>query len=207
MAVVRQHIRPAIVCAVLLAGLLLSLDAIIAVATSHDRAPVQWRWVIAYAPLFVITLGSLAWHLRGWVKKQPPPTWAGLRFLFQLCVVGWLSFVAIARPFDIAKLELAAGMLAGLFAAGLIVFGLWLRPLTVRSPTFARVLRVADTALLNICVIALGLELGLRLVSHINPMPIFARAATTPELNINRNRSQRYTQLTARRGCGEALKA
>ena len=106
------------ICAVLLAGVLFGLDAIIAVATSR-MTPVRWHWVIAYAPLLVITLGCLAWQLWRWVKRQPPPTWGCFRFLFQLCVPGWLSFVAIAHPFHIAKLELAAGMLAGLFAAGL----------------------------------------------------------------------------------------
>ncbi|MHC4513676.1 MAG: hypothetical protein ACYS5W_08245 [Planctomycetota bacterium] len=177
-----RHLRLAIVCAVLLAGLLLSLDAIVVVATLRET-PVGWRWVIANAPLFVVTLGCLGWHLRCWVKQQPPPPWGALRFLFQLCVLGWLFFVAVARPFHITKLELAAGMLVGLFAAGLL-----LRPLAVRSPTNVRVLRVLDIVILNICIIALGLELGLRLVSHIKPMPVLARAASNAELKVASSR-------------------
>jgi len=138
---------------------------------------------------------SLCWGLAslriGWtvfrqsrLGLRPEPGAGTLRLLFYLVVTGVAFAVWLGQPYHrlVALLSLAASF-------GLFVLLVRLRePLLRRLP--ARPLRIADFALLNLCLLLVFAELGLRGLARWRPSPLFARATADAEDWIRQYRAR-----------------
>ncbi|MHC5069657.1 MAG: alginate O-acetyltransferase AlgX-related protein [Planctomycetota bacterium] len=145
-------------------------------------------WALPVGMMCVAIAGCLCQHILTWGKGnrsgQPVHGWSTFRMLFQLLVLGWLAFLAFTEAFSVFRVSSAIGLTVGLFACGLL-----LRPLATR-PLLRRGVRAADVVLMNLCLIVVGLELGMRLVSAISPTPILARTQQDTVDTINTYRYQ-----------------
>lgn len=165
----RQHGYFLWVCTVLLVGLVLNLVGLNEILHA-PVPPVHPAWAFPIALMCAAITGALCQHILGWGRGYT--TGQGLRtlrLLFQLVVLGWLGFLAFSESFSAFKVSLTLGLVVGLLAWGLL-----LRTLA-RRPLLAKGIRIGDVVLTNLCVIVVGLELGMRLIGAVSPTPVLAR--------------------------------
>lgn len=154
-------------------GIVASTDAV--KHTIVDRAFVEdafgrGRWALAAGAALGAAAGVAAFVRigRGLVRGVPVPAGAGtLRLLVYALAAGAAFHFAVIQR---ARLyHTSAGLAFGLFALALLARGLAAR--LPRRPVLA-----ADVLLMNACVLALGGEIGLRVLARWRPSPILASA-------------------------------
>ncbi len=96
--------------------------------------------------------------------------WSRLRALVIALVLGWLVFLFSGEPFHPPRVAMGMGTALCAFAV-LCMLASPARRLGLRRPV-----RVLDIGLTMLCVVALGLELGLRALSSLLDNPVLMRA-------------------------------
>lgn len=115
--------------------------------------------------------------------------WASVRIGFYFFVLGTAVWIGCFPAFVFSSFLLFWGISGGAFAV-LLLFGGRLGRRIPRS-----LLRAADLVLLNLCVAAVALELGLRVAARFSPSPLFSRASSSSLEMIRRHRHAPGTRL------------
>ena len=185
---------------VLLAALAFWLDVTgLLVLVSHwaHLGPVLggWRWPAAALLLCGLTA---AWAAMGRISTQPLDDPRGdrlggaVRGVLYAVVLAWALVLVAVQPVDGAAVVVVLALAAAAWAA---VAAAQYR---LGHGRLARVVRAADFVLLNLCVVAVAGELGLRAVAELRPSVLLMRSSSGVVENIER---ARYAPGTVRHGC------
>ncbi|MFH0946752.1 MAG: hypothetical protein V2A76_16275 [Planctomycetota bacterium] len=132
--------------------------------------------LLAAATFMVLCAVSGIRRLLALCRGRPEPVrLATLRLLLYLLVLAVAANVWLFQPYHRLLALLSIGLGLGLFAAVLTLEA----PLRQMLPP--RPLRLLDILLLNVCVLLLAGECGLRLFARLRPSPLFARATADSE--------------------------
>ena len=179
-------------------GLAVTLPLLLVVLCLLDRSAMQERWGDFFWPALGLALGlALASARIGWstvcaFRRGLDPKVGGgtIRLLFCLSVSGVVSTLWLGQPYHRLVALFHVSVSLGLFA---LLFGLR-RPLLRRLP--ARPLRLADIVFLNLCLLLVTAEVGLRAFARWRPSPLFARATADAEDWIRQYRAEPGTLRT-----------
>ena len=154
----------------------------------RDRVPLTVLWggaqpllVVALAACALLAVAALVVQARA-LRGGAPAGWWGVRMALYLALLGAAAEIAWLQPYRTVVVELLGGVLAGLLAA-LVLAGPWL---AARVPR--RLRSTADVALLNLLVLCVGGELGLRAWAVRSSSPLFAPADEGAAAMIERYR-------------------
>ncbi len=143
----------------------------------RHRVPLAVLWggaanllVPALAAAAALAAVALVRHVRDARRGGSLAGWWAVRAALYLAVLGAAAHLAWLQPYHALEVQLLGGVLAGSLAA-LVLGG---RALAARLPRRPRSL--LDIALLNLCVVAVGGELGLRAWGRHSTSPLFAPA-------------------------------
>lgn len=148
----------------------------------EQLATVPAGWPVAFSAVATL-LGVLALVLELRMPTPREQAFAPMRLFFYAVCATWVGFLLWGQPYSRMRLELAAAITGGTFAL--------LRsaePLIARVPRHLR--RAADVVAFNLCLTLVAGELGLRVLSHWKPSPIFMRIGGTPLSQIEKTRSE-----------------
>lgn len=153
-----------------------------------------WRW-----PASALLAGG-AWagwrSMAGWLNRWSAGRGgeglgAVLRGAFYALVGSWLLSFLLITPFD-RRAMVVVFTCAG--AACLLIHKISRR---MHGPRAAKTLRAVDLVLLNLCVLVVGAEVGLRSLAHLRPSVLLMRSSSEVVENIER---ARYAPGTVRHG-------
>jgi hypothetical protein len=114
-----------------------------------------------------------------------------VRHAFTALGLTWLAFLALAQPFQRLHFDLALGLAGGGWA-GAVLLG---RRRSQRDrATAPRWMRRLDLALFSLTVVALTLELGLRMLARALPTPLLTPVGAAPVSVVQRFRGRPGTQ-------------
>ena len=143
----------------------------------RDRVPLGVLWggtfsllVVALLACTVLAAAALVRQARAVAAGGPAAGWWGVRAALYLALLVAVVELAWLQPYRSLVVQLLGGVLGGLLGV-LVLAGPWL---AARVPR--RVRTVLDIALLNLCVLSLGGELGLRAWAARSSSPLFAPA-------------------------------
>lgn len=168
-----------------------------------SRSSAGWRLELgaAFYPLVAILVASLGAGVAACVltlrrilapKPDDAPMRLPVRLLFYVFLAHFIVFHAACQPYHRLVFDLSVAI-----AFGVVAVGWTLGARTSKARTPMGVLRVADTILMNAGVALLGLELALRLLGIVMPMPLLAQGTERAEDRIDR---YRYAPGTLRYG-------
>jgi hypothetical protein len=140
-----------------------------------------WTFRLLALALVLALVLSLAAALSA-LRSSPAGLGRFLRGLTCTWVLAYAGYLACLQPHRYFGLALAAGLVPGAFAAGLLA-----APAVARRLP-ARALRVADFALFQLCLFLLLGELGLRALARVRPMAILARGGGEAHLLVEAQR-------------------
>jgi hypothetical protein len=184
----RLRIHPLFVLAALAGGALFCLLGT-AYGIAHLKVLTEelgaWAWaiVILEGVFFFCCLVALIKRTHAWRGgRWQGASLATFRLLFYLLFAGLIAKLLLFPP----ELEV---MVFICFGAGFAVFSLV--QLALKRVGEARprpLLRIADIVLLNLCILAVGAELSLRILTSFISSPLFARALDRVERNLELHR-------------------
>ncbi len=174
-------------CALLAGGLAISGFALGWAARRPDslRAFPTAEYALLLSGLAAATglaLLALAVRVRAWRERRSASTSAlPFRMAGWVLVSGWTLYLCCFQPFKGLYLVLYSGVLAGVFALGVLVA----ERAAARPPRCA--LRILDAGISGACLTVVILELLLRLAANLSSEPIFVRSSDPRDV-MERNR-------------------
>lgn len=150
-------------------GLYLLLTSLAAIHRGMGRELV-W-WLPAVARIAVITVATYAVTLVPvWVRgRAHVGVAARVRLFFVTQVCAWATLVFSTATFHIVRVHMVIGIAVGVYS------GLSLARAAIGDRVSLRVFRFAELAAVHLCLVLLGLELGLRAIGAVSGKPVFAR--------------------------------
>jgi hypothetical protein len=161
--------------ALLLAALVLGVRGLLGLR----RLPPETAWLLPV--LLGAVLLQIALLVRERSRPDAGPALRPLRLLFCAAVLGTAVVVAVGPPLTELRGRIPLALLGGVLALALAADD----KLSRRRPRWAGFL---DLALFQICLVIVGLEVGMRLVARTFPSPLFARTAASSLEVISQNR-------------------
>lgn len=134
-----------------------------------------WRWPVATAAALVTALGALAaaFLVRAFARGAPRPIGAAhVRAAIHALAIGAAIQFAAMQPFKTGLFHVAIALGLGLVPVVVLAGG-------ARAGPAPRAVRALDVVLLNVWVLAVAGEAGLRLLGHLRPSPLLARTDAT----------------------------
>jgi hypothetical protein len=139
----------------------------------------------------VLGLSAVGVRLRRWrAGNWPDRSAAPIRLLLYCAMGAWAGLVLLGEPVTPPRLALAA-------AGGLTAFAAFMLLPAPRSRWLRDLVRGLDVLLLNLCLLAVAGEIGLRAVAALRPSVLLARADAGVEQGLE---AARYPPGTVRHG-------
>ena len=161
--------------------------SIVLVDSLEMRVPLRWYFGHLYPLLALGLSGSVGLTAAALVavllrfRRARPAVGLGrfLRGLLYALMFGAIAYIIRCPEFRVTLLQFMSSLALGLFALGVL-----LAPLLARL----RWVRICDIVLMNVCVILLVSEAGLRLLSRVRPSTLLSRHDDAPEQVLDAHR-------------------
>lgn len=144
---------------------------------------VEPGWIRAALALGIVALLAAGWRSLRRARAGSP--WPEVRLLFEVLVLGSVSYAVFLRPFDKDTFDVGLGLAAGAWGLALL-----LAPAVHRLP-IRRPLRGVEVVVFNLCLFAVLAEAGLRGVAGSSSSPLLEQTLDRPSAVIRDKRENR----------------